>query len=376
MKTRSKAKARARSTKPDSLAGWMSKKQAHSAADVQGLADRLWRVLKARLSGMLVDDLAAHLDTTPGLVLDAATLLRKSGRLIRQDMRQGLLHLVVLSAPEAGEDSGKKFEMMSDANGLHRFGFISDTHFGSKYERRDVVETMFDRFEAAGIKVVYHSGNWIDGEARFNVHDLLPEAHGMQNQLDYFVKHWPRRKGIVTKFVTGDDHEGWYAQREGVDPGELLEATARAAGRQDLIHMGYKEAFVTLIHKKTGKHARLLVDHPGGGSAYADSYAAQKRVEAAQGGEKPNIWIFGHWHKLGYFCPRGVHCILAGCAKDLDPFGRKKGLRYDIGGGIIEATQDPQGGIGRLVPDLSYFYDRGYYNFQFDMARVPKKQKV
>ena len=333
---------------------------------------RLWALLNRHPLGKSVAAVASDLGLSITDVPSLATQLSASGK--RVVLIDGLW-LVADPYGDAQQDV-KLFTRVSDEKGLHRFGVISDTHEGSKYARRDVVHTMFDRFEAAGITEVYHCGNWIEGEARFNKFDLLPEAHGLQAQLDLFVKTWPRKKSITTRFVTGDDHEGWYAQREGVNPGELLEQTARKAGRKDLEHLGYKEAFVSLIHKRTRKTSTLLVDHPGGGSAYADSYAAQKRVEAVQSGEKPGMWLFGHWHKLGYFVPRGVHVVLAGCCKDLDPFGRKKGLRYDVGGTIIEAWQDPQGGLGRVRADISYFFDRDYYNFQFDPARPLRKRRA
>jgi hypothetical protein len=326
----------------------------------------------SKSDGSSLSDLAARLKVTTGSVLDGISALRAAGATIVQFGDE----YVLSGTPVQVAETDALHRLRSDRSGSHRFGVISDTHFGSKYCRDDVVATLYDWFAAEGITRVYHAGNWIDGEARFNKFDLVPEAHGMQAQLDLFVARYPRHKGIETHYVAGDDHEGWYSQREGVDIGRMLETTARDAGRRDLKYLGYKEAFVTLEHARTGETSKLLVDHPGGGSAYADSYAAQKRIEAAQGGEKPGMWIFGHWHKLGYFCPRGVHVILAGCTKDLDPFGRKKGLRYDVGGLIVECRQDPQGGIGEVTPRLRYFFDRGYYNQQFNMSAPVRRVRA
>lgn len=268
------------------------------------------------------------------------------------------------------------WRMVSNAAGVHRFGLIADTHYGSKHCRHEVVEELYDWFAANGIRTVFHCGNWIEGEARFNKHELVDGAHGMQQQIDLFVELYPQRPGIETRYVAGDDHEGWYSQREGVEIGRLLQSTAREAGRTDLIYLGYKEAFVTLEHQKTKKHARLLVDHPGGGSSYAVSYAAQKRIEAAQGGEKPAIWAFGHWHKAGYFINRGVHAILVPCTKDLDTFGRKKGLEYVVGGVIVEAHQDEGGAITGVVPQFKLFYDRGYHNQQYSLSGPVRRREA
>jgi predicted phosphodiesterase len=249
-----------------------------------------------------------------------------------------------------------------------RFGLVADSHLGSKHERLDALHGLYDWFAREKVKTVYHCGNWIEGEARFNRHELQEGAHGMQAQLDYFVEHYPQRPGIETHYVAGDDHEGWYSQREGVDIGRMLASTARAAGRSDLVYLGYKEAFITLEHPRTKRHARLLIDHPGGGSSYAVSYAPQKRIEAAQSGEKPAIWCFGHWHKSGYFVARGVHAILVPCTKDLDTFGRKKGLEYVIGGVLVDAWQDEGGAITRVVPQFQLYFDRGYHNQSYSLS--------
>ena len=302
-------------------------------------------------------EIADRFKTTRGRALDAVDALRASGVMVAD--LGGVFS--VSKEPAQLERSKKRHNVTSTAAGEYRFGVISDTHYGSKYAREDVVNDLYDWYAKEGITQVYHCGNWIDGQSHFNRYDLLPEAHGMQAQLDLMVERYPRKPKITTMYVAGDDHEGWYSQREGIDIGKALEDTARGAGREDLVYIGYKEAFITLSHAKTCKHARMLVDHPGGGSAYADSYAAQKRIEAAQPGEKPGVWLFGHWHKIGYFRPRGVHVLLAGCTKDLDPFGRKKGLRYDVGGSIIEMRQDSGGAIVEFTPRIRAYYDRGYH---------------
>lgn len=327
------------------------------------------RIRKAMLNGGLtVSEIAERHALTPTEVSEIIADFRKAGANIVQHGARWSIDRHM--AP----DSDTAWLIRGKVGKPYRFGLIADTHLGSKHCRLDVCDALYDWFAEQGIGIVFHCGNWIEGEARFNKHELVPEAHGMQAQLDYFVEHYPQREGIETRYVAGDDHEGWYSQREGVDIGRMLQDTARRSGRNDLVHLGYKEAFVTLEHPKTGKHARLLVDHPGGGSSYAISYAPQKRVEAAQSGEKPAIWCFGHWHKAGYFVARGVHCILVPCTKDLDTFGRKKGLEYTVGGQIIEVWQDEGGAITGLDYKARLFFDRGYHNQQFSLSGPSEKR--
>jgi len=260
----------------------------------------------------------------------------------------------------------------SESNGYYKFGYLSDNHYCSKYCREDVNKDLYDWFAAEGVKTVYNTGNWIDGEARFNKHDI--NVHGMQNQLNYFCKHYPQRPGIVTKFISGDDHEGWYGQREGVDIGWLAQKTAEEMGRTDLIHLGFIEAFVRLQHAEIkGATTTMLLVHPGGGSSYATSYAPQKYVEALQGGEKPSVILFGHWHKIFDLLIRNIICLGGGCTKDVDTFGRKMKISYHIGGMIVELWQDPKGAITRYRVEKKQYFDRGYYNENWSYTGMPKK---
>lgn len=81
-------------------------------------------------------------------------------------------------------------------------GFTCDNHIGSKYERMDVLEALYDKFLEYGVKTVYNGGNWIDGEARFNKYDIY--VHGVNDQILNFVEKYPHRDGMVTEFIGGD----------------------------------------------------------------------------------------------------------------------------------------------------------------------------
>lgn len=237
------------------------------------------------------------------------------------------------------------------------FGVIADMHLCSKAERLDVLNTAYDTFAQRGINTVFCPGNYIDGECRYNTHELL--AHGIADQCQYAIDHWPMRPGIKTYFVDGDDHEGWFQQREGIEFGRYLMLEAQAQGRTDLIYMGYMEADFEL--KAPQGSAVIKVIHAGGGSSYAFSYASQKLVESFQGGEKPAVCIIGHYHKQEYCFPRNVHCVQAGCTQDQTRFMRKRKLAAHVGFLIVTLQQDIKGSISRFAPEFFPFWDRNYY---------------
>ena len=263
-------------------------------------------------------------------------------------------------APAAAYVTGAKHAFMINDDHTFAFGAMGDTHLGSKYERLDVLNALYDIYEDEGIKTVFHAGNWVDGEASFNVHDL--NIHGMHGQCEYLAKHYPKRAGVMTYAVTGDDHEGWYAQRTGVDIGDYAARAFERAGREDWVNLGYMEAPVLLRNASSGKEAVVSVVHPGGGSAYALSYTMQKMVESLDGGEKPAILLAGHYHKLWFGNIRNVWAIQTGCTQDQTPFMRKKKIDAHIGGCIVRGRQDPKtGAIVRCSVEILRYFNRGYY---------------
>lgn len=159
--------------------------------------------------------------------------------------------------------------------GWRRFGLVSDTHLCCQEERLAELHLQYDLFEQEEISDVFHAGNIVDG--------YIPKINGTSaicttpdDQIQYVVDNYPRRNGITTHFITGDDHEGWDIQR-GFNFGHHLELIAREQGRDDLRYLGHVEADIEV--RGTGGSAIVKIQHPGGGSSYARSYTGQKTIE-------------------------------------------------------------------------------------------------
>lgn len=242
----------------------------------------------------------------------------------------------------------------------YKFGAIADTHLGSKYERLDVLNALYDIFEREEVKIVLHGGNYVDGEFRFNKFET--KTHGFDEMIDYFLKNYPKREGIKTLFISGDDHEGWWTQQTGIDPGRVIEERQKSYGRNDLVYLGYQEADLELQSKKGSALLKIL--HGGKGTSYADSYRTQKMVESLQEGEKPHILLVGHYHKAIYHTPRGVHTLLLGCTQDQTRFMRKNEIKAYVGGWLVELNQSPNGEINRFKPEWIQFWDKDFYKEQ------------
>ncbi len=260
---------------------------------------------------------------------------------------------------ELASTSGKKVvEIVSRRDNTFLFGASGDQHIGSRYHREDVLRDLYGKYERHEVQAVFNTGNWIDGEASFNRYDL--HTHGMDAQIELMAELFPKIDA-PTYAVWGDDHEGWYVQREGVNVGWYAEMKMRQAGH-DWHDLGYMEANVRLVNANTGKTAIMSVVHPGGGSSYATSYRPQKIIESLEGGEKPAVLLLGHYHKLQSGMTRNVWYLQTGTCQDQSPFMRKKSLEAHVGGAMIKLEQDPKtGAMTGFTPSLWPYFNRAYY---------------
>jgi predicted phosphodiesterase len=245
-----------------------------------------------------------------------------------------------------------------DSGDWARFGLVADTHLGCKEERLAELHNQYDLFEKEGITTVFHAGNPIDGYvARINGESVYETT--IDGQANYFAENYPARTGITTYFITGDDHESWFAP--GFNIGAYLQFIAEKIGRKDLIYIGHVEADVAVQVGKASRPTIIKIQHPGGGSAYARSYKGQKQVEAFEGGEKPDILVQGHYHVSNYMNDRNIHVVNMPGFQDQTIFARKKNLRMEVGGVIMEFKVAEDGTVTRFRPEFNRYFTRGYY---------------
>lgn len=321
--------------------------------DPSELVPRLRAALKP--GAKTLPELSVKLKASVGDLLDAIDMMKSHGvNVLRTGDR-----IDIPPARQAGYLAKHRVEFVSRGDNTFSFGAFGDLHAASKHTRWDVRDDLVRRAEAHGVQAILDTGNWIDGECNFNRYDL--EAVGLEQQCAMLARRHPCTK-LPIYAVTGDDHEGWYEQRDGINVGRYAEGIMRAAGH-DWTDLGYMEAHVTLRNAHSGKCATLAVVHPGGGSAYALSYSIQKIVESYEGGEKPAVGLYGHYHKLWAGIIRNVWVVQTGCQQDQTPFMRKKRLEAHVGGTIVDLEQDPRtGAIVGMTPKILRYFNRGFYS--------------
>ena len=245
-----------------------------------------------------------------------------------------------------------------------RFGVISDTHIGSKWCRHDVLDAIYDVFEQRGVKMVYHSGNIIDGYIpRINGNEVLSTT--LDGQVKMCLELYPKKKGMVTKFLIADDHCGWFTKDSGIDVGKYLELKAIDMGRKDLVYIGYMECDM-IYNVPNNKTFVVRVVHCGGGAARTISYTPQQLIHSyVSGGEKVDLILAGHFHKQGIFRDLGVMCILASSTMQQSSFMRKKRLHSDLGGYVVDVRFDKFGNPISITPEYLNFNDYNKERWKF-----------
>ena len=96
---------------------------------------------------------------------------------------------------------------------------------------------------------------------------------------------------------------------------------------------------------------KIVLDHPGGGSAQSVSYKPQKRIEVLESHLKPKLLLIGHFHKSYVFSYRNVFCIQVPCLCDKTQFQQKQGLSNVLGAYFVDMYSDQYGNIQYIEPE-------------------------
>lgn len=301
----------------------------------------------------------------PIKAIDLLKLLDKPHTLAELAEKTGLSQRIVLAKIDDYRDEGYQINNLDDryqlckvivpkenlhtadwsGNSIIRFGVVSDTHLGSKWQQLTHLNTLYDLFEREKIDTVFHPGDITDGCNMRRGMEYEVFAHGVDEQAQYVVDKYPFRKGIVTKFITGNhDHSG--VKAAGVDIGRII-----SSKRADMEYLGMNNAKVMITPK-----CSVELNHGLDGASYALSYSPQKYLDSLSGGTKANILLSGHRHKALYMFYRNVHEFEAGTLCAQTPWMRGKRIAAHVGGWIIEVHVDNQGTITRCKGEFIPFY--------------------
>lgn len=233
-----------------------------------------------------------------------------------------------------------------DGSSLIRFGSVADTHLCNKFQQLTHLKTFYKLCEDREISRVYHSGDISDGfyhNRPEHVYELF--RRGVDEQAEYIIEEYPKINGIESLFIEGN-HDFTHQRNGGASIGRII-----GAARKDLKFLGYGKARVWLTPK-----CPLDLVHPLDGKAYALSYRLQKNIDALQGGSKPAMQFFGHYHTYCNIFYRNIHAYMLPGFQAQNPWATLKSLMTQVGGIIFEVRVADDGEILSVTQELIPFY--------------------
>jgi hypothetical protein len=197
----------------------------------------------------------------------------------------------------------------------------------------------------------------LDGVYKFSIWEQ--SQRGFDEQILEAIDILPALPGLKWVTILGN-HDETFADKSGIDVSSSMMGSFRAYGREDLLCVGARGAYVRLMGSDTENSRGLLCElhHPKGSPAYSISYKPQRHVEQYPPGQKPDVYISGHFHQIGYILYRGVHCLQAGTFQGgRSAYGKSLGGAPSIGGWIVKYGLTPEGTVRPFVPEMLPYYE-------------------
>jgi predicted phosphodiesterase len=225
------------------------------------------------------------------------------------------------------------------ATGQHvKYGYISDTHIGQRKFKDDLFYQAAEHFNKEKVDFVLHPGDHVEGMSGRPGHVYELNLIGFQAQVNRAAQLYKEINATI--YGIDGNHDHWYVQKG--DAGAYVGRTL-AGLVKNFKHLGEWEGDLLI-----GNHLKIKMLHAGDGTAYADSYKLQKRIESFTPGEKPHIFHEGHYHKALYEFRRNVHGFESGTLCGQTGWMRGKGIQAHLGYGVVDVHFDKTG-VHKLV---------------------------
>ncbi len=194
----------------------------------------------------------------------------------------------------------------------YRLGVTSDWHMSAKacYERaiRDYLDDC-DNFQ---VDLILFAGDLFEGWQVYEgqIHELKPEAIGVDNQVEYVNKAIPNLPAPMK--IIGGNHD----IRKDTNLTKLL---VRERTQGDMEYLGDYNEILDL----NGIQVELM--HPAGGKPYSRGYRIQTTTRERQDGTLPDLYLMGHLHSALFMPDKGMAAFETGAFLGPNSLTRRHG---------------------------------------------------
>lgn len=203
------------------------------------------------------------------------------------------------------------------------FGFITDTHIGSKFFHKHYLDSYFEEADKQNVQYTFHSGDLTEGLSHRPDHIYSLTHIGYSRQKEYVIELFQNYKKPV--IIIDGNHDRWYIKGSGA-----LIVKEIADYFDNWSFLGHDFGIITV------NGIKIQLFHGEDGSSYATSYRVQKIIESIKGGEKPAILLTGHTHKMLYIIERNIHAISGGALSWQSDWMRSKRMDCHTGFWIVK----------------------------------------
>jgi len=296
------------------------------------LSAKALEILKKKRT-ISVIEFADLLDVPPKRVFSVIYDLKNQGKNIEIENDR-----IIFSPPK----EGTTLELPKTEEGYLKFGIVSDTHLGSKYQQLSALKDFYEELKHRDIHLCFHAGDWVDGKNIYKGQEYDIFLHSLKEQREYLIEHYPKIEGIKTIGIRGNHDEAWTKL-----VGDIIMDRV-AEEREDIEIISEYQGFVEV------NGFRISLHHPDGNQAYAISYKLQKLIESFTAENLPDIVVLGHFHQKEYVTIRNVECFQPGCFQAQTPYQIRKNLHPVIGGWIVEMERRRDGSIRVFAEFIKY----------------------
>ena len=243
-------------------------------------------------------------------------------------------------------------------------GVVSDTCFNSKYQRLDLVHTVYRHFQELGVSYVLHCGNIVEKYIK----NRLDVENSIQVDYDAMLssfEQWMPNIGVKTYFIGGRNEESYNNKKiSSRDPAtgewnvEEINLIEDLSSYENLEFLGWNNARIKVSDKVT-----IALASPSSGSRkpYTISYSMQKLIDSYGGGEKPTIQLLGYYNKRWDSISKDVFAIMIGTLQNQIPQQyAKQEPSHTLGGLVLRLNFDKKGNLekgwnGITIRDIPFY---------------------
>lgn len=227
-----------------------------------------------------------------------------------------------------------------------KFALISDTRLGSKAQQLSILNDIYKKADAMGIKHILHCGNISEGIYPINnqyADSVFKNDTNMQAM--YIIENYPYIEGINTYFLCGSKDQT-HLKKNKADIGKII-----TSNRDDMIYLGNDRCILNI------KNATIDMRCVKAKKTYTVSYRAQKMIDAMRSEDVPNIMLYGGLLQMESFNYRNVRLISAPscCASTSEMINNEH--NNIVGNWFVTVKFDAKGNIVSIIPISSTYYN-------------------